>query len=501
MFEAMQSALSSLAHPAAIGMLLLGSLIGVTFGALPGLGGVLALSVVLPFTFGADPLLSMFLYSGIISTVAFGGSVPAILLNTPGTPPNAATCIDGYPMAQRGESARALAISATACLVGSIGGAIVTIALLPLVKPIVFSFSAPEFFLLVFFGLIMIAFASKGNLIKGLAGGCIGLVFSFIGFSEMFAEYRFTLDSNYLWDGLEMVPVIVGLFAVSEMINYAAKGGTTVNSAVMIDGVDWRAQVIQGIGDVIRHPWASIRSCVIGAGIGVIPGLGGSVAGFLSYIVGMRQTKDEMYGRGSPEGIINSETANDAKEGGALLPTVAFGIPGSPDMAVLLGAFILHGMQPGPALLRDHLDLIYALLFGIVFSQVVTSILGLLASPYIARLSLLNSKWVAPIVLSLVVLGTYMLRTNVFDVAVALFAGLLGFFLRRFGFSLVTVAIGFILGPLAERSLLQTLMISDGSWWIFLQRPISLTLVFFTLTLLLIPVYSAWRRKRAGASK
>jgi putative tricarboxylic transport membrane protein len=315
----------------------------------------------------------------------------------------------------------------------------------------------------------------------------------------MFGEYRFTLGSNYLWDGLSMVPFIVGLFAVSEMIHYAARGGTTIDESVVVKDLDWRGQTVQGMMDVVRRPMASMRSCVIGAGIGVIPGLGGSVAGFLSYIAGMRHTRDEMYGHGSPEGIINSETANDAKEGGALLPTVAFGIPGSPDMAVLLGAFILHGMQPGPALLRDHLDLVYALLFGIVFSQVACSTLGLVVSPYIARLSLLNSKWVAPFVLTLVVLGTYMLRTNILDVAVAMFAGIFGFLLRRYGFSLVTVAIGFILGPLAERSLLQTLMISDGSWWIFLQRPISLVLVIFIVATMLMPLFQGWRRRSLEA--
>lgn len=496
MFEAMEVAFVRMFDAPSIGVLVLGAFIGVTFGALPGLGGVLALSIALPFTFGMDPLVSMFLYAGIISTVAFGGSVPAILLNTPGTPPNAATCLDGYAMAQRGEGGRALAISATACLVGSIGGAVVTIALLPVVKAVVFSFGPPEFFLLVFFGLIMIAFASKGNLIKGLVGGCIGLLLSFIGFSEMYGEYRFTMDSNYLWDGLEMVPFIVGLFAVSEMISYGSRGGHTIHASVALDKLDWRKQTMQGVSDVLRRPFTWMRSAFIGAGIGIIPGLGGSVAGFLSYIVGMQQTKDELYGRGSPEGIINAETANDAKEGGSLLPTVAFGIPGSPDMAVLLGAFILHGMQPGPGLLRDHVDLVYALLFGIIFSQIVASAFGLLAAPYIARLSLLNNKWIAPFVLVLVVLGTYMLRTNVLDVGVALLAGIFGFFLRRFGFPLITVAIGFILGPLAERALLQTLMISDGSWMIFVQRPISIILVIFTLATLLAPLVAMLRKKR-----
>lgn len=495
MLEAMQVALSRLFDFHAVGILMLGTFIGVTFGALPGLGGVLALSVVLPFTFSMPPVLSMFFYAAIISTVAFGGSIPAILLNTPGTPPNASTCIDGYAMAQRGEGGRALAISATSCLFGALGGVVVTVVLLPIVRPIVFSFGPPEFFLLVFFGLITIAFASKGNMIKGLVGGCIGLALSCIGYSGMYGESRYTLGSIYLWDGLQLIPFIVGLFAVSEMINYGSKGGRTADNAASVDGPGWREQTARGIRDVFRHPVALARSCLIGASVGIIPGLGGSVAGFLAYGVGAQQTKDKQYGHGSPEGIINSEVAIDAKEGGALLPTVAFGIPGSPDTAVLLGAFILHGMQPGPVLLRQHLDLVYALLFGIVLSQVIASILGLLASQYIARLSFLDNKVVAPFVLSLVVLGTYMLRTNVLDVAVAMFAGVLGFFLIRFGFPLITVAIGFILGPLAERALLQSLMISNGSVLIFVQRPISLVLLLCIVATIAGAFFMKWRAR------
>lgn len=493
MFEAMQVAFVRMFDLPSLAAIVVGTVIGVTFGALPGLGGILALSIVLPFTFGMDPMVSMFLYSSVISTVTLGGSVPAILLNTPGTPPNAATCLDGYAMAQRGEGARALAISSTACFVGTLGGAVMTLALLPLVKPIVFSFGPPEFFLLVLAGLIMIVFAAKENVLRGLAGGCIGLMFSFIGFNEMYGEYRFTMGSNFLWDGLDLVPVIVGLFAVSELLSYGGRSGQTVQQSVAFDELDWKRQTWLGIKDVWHHPWAWIRSSFIGAGVGAIPGLGGTVAAFLSYSVGMHQTKDKLYGRGSPEGIINAETANDAKEGGALLPTVALGIPGSADMAILLGAFILHGMQPGPALLRDHIDMVYALLFGIIISQIVASGLGLVATPWLARLSLLKNSLVAPFVLVLVVLGTYMLRGNMFDVAVALLAGIFGFLLKRYRFPVITVAIGFILGGLAERALLQSLMISDGSWTIFFERPISAILIVATIVIVATPLVRSWQ--------
>lgn len=498
MFESMALAATRLAEPGAIAMLLLGVVVGTTFGALPGLGSIVALSIALPFTFGMDPMLAMFLFAGIMSSVTFGGSVPAILLNTPGTPPNAATCFDGYPMAQRGEGARAVSVSATACLVGSLCGAVVTLALLPVVKPIVFAFGPPEFFWLVVFGLVMIAFASRANMIKGLVGGGIGIMLSLVGYSDMYDSYRFTLGSNYLWDGVPLVPFVVGLFAVSELISYSARGGATVTADKAAD-INWHGQVLVGMKDVLSRPVQWIRASAIGAGIGIIPGLGGGVAAFMSYFVGMqRTTEPELYGKGSVEGIIASETANDAKEGGALLPTVAFGLPGSPDMAILLGAFTLHGLQPGPLMLRDNMDLIYALLFGIVVSQVATSGLGLVTTPLLARLSVLPSRWIAPFVLVLVFVGTYMVRTNIFDVFMAVAAGIFGYVLRRYGYPLITIVIGYILGPLAEKSYLQSMQISDGSLMIFVTEPIALVLMLGTIVTIMVPIVSAWRRRGQG---
>ena len=495
MFESMALAASRLAEPGALAMLLLGVVVGTTFGALPGLGSIVALSIALPFTYGMDPMLAMFLFAGIMSSVTFGGSVPAILLNTPGTPPNAATCFDGYPMAQKGEGARAVAVSATSCFVGSVGGAVVTLALLPVIKPIVFAFGPPEFFWLVVFGLVMIAFASRANMVKGLVGGGIGVMLSLVGYSDMYDSFRYTMGSNYLWDGIPLVPFVVGLFAVSELISYSARGGATVTTDKAAD-INWRGQVLVGVMDVLSRPMQWIRASAIGAGIGIIPGLGGAVAAFMSYFVGMqRTTEPDLYGKGSVEGIIASETANDAKEGGALLPTVAFGLPGSPDMAILLGAFILHGLQPGPLMLRDHMDLIYALLFGIVVSQIATSGLGLVTTPLLARLSVLPSRWIAPFVLVLVFVGTYMVRTNIFDVFMAVAAGIFGYLLRRYGFPLITIVIGYILGPLAERSYLQSMQISDGSLMIFVTEPIALILMLGTVATILVPIVTAWRRK------
>lgn len=495
MLESMVLAIGQIANAGAIGMLVIGVLIGSVFGALPGLGSVVALALVLPFTYGMDPLLAMLLYAGIISSAAFGGSVPAILLNTPGTPTNAATCLDGHAMARRGEGARAISISAASCLAGALGGVAAVLAILPFVKPIVLSFGPPEFFWLVMLGMVMVAFAARGNMIKGLIGGGIGVMLAMIGYDQMTGTFRFTFGSDYLWDGLSLVTFVTGLFAVSELIAYATQGGTTVSAAGSLKRNDWREQVSQGVRDVIARPFQVIRATSIGAFIGVIPGLGGAVASFMSYAIGSHQSRDPDYGRGSPEGIIASEAANDAKDGGALLPTVAFGIPGSPDMAILLGAFLLHGLQPGPSMLDTHLDLVLVLLFGIVLAQILTSIFGLAASSYLARLSLVRSRWIAPFVLGLVVAGTFMLNGNILDSGIAVAVGILGYVLRAAGFPLVTIAIGFILGPLVERSLTQSMLISSGSLRIFVDNPIALGLMLATFAMVLVPLAAALRRR------
>jgi putative tricarboxylic transport membrane protein len=321
---------------------------------------------------------------------------------------------------------------------------------------------------------------------------------SLVGYSDIYDTYRYTMGSDYLWDGVPLVPFVVGLFAVSELLTYTARGGATVTHDSSETKINWHGQILTGIKDVFSRPWQVIRASAIGAGIGIIPGLGGSVAAFLSYFVGMQRTKSpETYGKGNVEGILAAETANDAKEGGALLPTVAFGLPGSADMAILLGAFVLHGMQPGPELLRDHLDLIYALLFGIILSQLLTSAVGLATAPWLARLSLLPNRWIAPFVLVLVFVGTFMVRTNILDVVMAISAGIFGYLMRRYGFPLITIAIGYILGPLAEKSWIQSMQISDGELSIFVTEPIALILLLATLATLLVPVVAMLRKNAA----
>jgi putative tricarboxylic transport membrane protein len=488
-FNFMMMAVQRMLEPMGIASLLTGTLIGAIFGLLPGLGGILSMAVALPFSYGMDPMNAMLMFAGIMSAEGLGGALPAILINTPGTAQNAATCLDGYPMAKKGQAGRAIAIAAAACMAGSLGGSLVTIVLLPVVKPVIYSFGYQEFFWMCLFGLITIVVAAQGKMLKGLAGGGIGCLLASVGYHDMFGVMRWTGGSNYLWDGIPMVPFVTGLFAISELIIYTSKGGSTASLADLA-GVKWVKQTFQGIMDVLSRPLATLRSVIIGAVVGIIPGLGGPVASFVSYTVAMRRSPDKAdFGKGAPEGILVTEVAMNAKDGGALLPTVAFGIPGSPDNAILLGAFMIHGLQPGPLMIRDHMDIVYALLLGIILSQVFNSAVTLLISPIMAKISLIPSRIIAPFVLLLVFFGAYMAKANIHDVGVALLAGIFGYAMRRAGFPLITVVMGFILGPLVERAFLQTLQVADGSYLAFINRPISMALAALCVLTLAYPSF------------
>jgi putative tricarboxylic transport membrane protein len=431
MFEAFTDALGYLTDPITITYIVLGNITGLIFGVLPGLGGAAALAILLPLTYGMDPMVAMFFLAAIMGAVPFGGSISAILLNTPGTAVNAATCLDGHPMAQKGEAKKALEIAATASGLGALFGVFVLILVLPAVRSVILLFGPPEFFILFLFGLATVALASMGSFLKGLIAGGVGILFSLVGYSVVFGDLRFTLGSEHLWDGFSLIPVIVGIFAVSELINYALCGGT------------------------IAHGEASIS--------------GRSFEG------------------GNPEGVVATEAANNAKDGGALLPTLGLGIPGSVQMAVLLGALVLHGLTPGPLLVKDHLDIVLALVLGLVVSSLLASTFGLLTAHSLARITRINVHYIVPVVLSFCFVGAYALRENIWDVLVALVFGFLGYGMLRFDYSKICFVIGFILGAYVERSFHQSLMMSYGSFRIFLERPITLFLLVLFLFVFIFP--------------
>jgi len=486
MFEAIIAALSVLISFKGILFVFLGCVWGLILGALPGVGGPTGLILLLPLTFGMDPMLAMLLYVGVMGGSPFGGSISAILLNVPGTPINAATCFDGYPMARKGEAGKALGISATASCMGALFGLTILAALLPVARAIILAFTPPEFFMIVLFGLATVVITSRGNMIKGFIAGGIGILLSFVGYCGVTGDVRYSLGTEYLWDGIELVPLFIGIFAISEALHLSVgKRGTIADQGIALTklGGAWL-----GFKEVFRRKWCFLRGSAIGTIIGIIPGVGGTVANFISYTVTVQLSKHpETFGRGNPEGVLASESANNAKDGGALVPTIVFGIPGSLEMAILLGAFILHGLVPGPAMLQDHLDLVWILILGLALSNIIASSLGFFLIKILVRITTVNLAYIVPVIVVLSFTGVFAMRTEVWDILVTAIFGLVGYGMRRHGFPLVPLVIGYVLGAIAEKAFHQSLMVADGSYSIFVNRPIAATLLIVTLLSLSVP--------------
>jgi putative tricarboxylic transport membrane protein len=484
MIEALSATINSLTHPIALGYILLGNLIGLAFGVLPGLGGAAALAILLPLTYGLDPMMAMLFLAAVMGAVPFGGSISAILLNTPGTAVNAATCLDGHPMARKGEAKKALEIAAAASGLGALFGVLVLLLVLPIVRSVILLFGPPELFILFLLGLGTVALVSQGNFLKGLISAGIGILLSLVGYSAVFGDLRFTFSSDYLWDGFPLLPVLIGIFAVAELIQYSVRGGTIARSEAHITGRNF-----DGLKEVVRQKKNLLRSSFIGTLIGIIPGVGGATANFVAYAEAKRRSaRPETFGTGNPEGVVATESANNAKDGGALLPTLGLGIPGSVQMAVLLGALVLHGFSPGPMLIKSNLNIVMALVAGLVISSLLASVMGLLSAHYLAWITRINVYYIVPVVLSFCFVGSYVVRENVWDVLVTLLFGVLGFAVSRYGYSKICLIIGFILGGMIERSFHQALMMSYGSFTIFFKRPLSMVLFCSLLILIVYPL-------------
>ena len=455
---------------------LAGTALGMLASLLPGINGSLVLTLLIPLTFKMGAFEAITLLAGVVGGGSFAGSIGAILLNVPGEAPNAATALDGYALARQGRAAFALAVSAIASAAGALFGVLVLVALLPITREIVFAFSYPEFLLLAVLGLAVISVAARGTLLKGFIAGCFGMLLSFVGFDAFTGELRYVFDQPYLYDGIRLVPVITGLFGVSEALRLLAEKEERV-AAAGVAPFQWR-QVLEGILFVFRHVRLLLQSSLIGTVIGIIPGVGGSVASFVAYTTAIQTSADSgKFGRGDARGVLAPEAANDAKNGGAALPTLAFGIPGSSDWAIALGAMVLHGLQPGPLLLREHRDIIWGIIWTLVLASQTTSLVGLLIAPWAVRLTSIRTNVLAPVILALVAVSSYAVEGHLGDVVVAMIFGVVGYYMKKFNVPAVPVILGLLLGALAERSLYQTLLWSGGNPWMVLTRPISLVLM------------------------
>ena len=493
MLTAWASGFSGLLHVQELLFLVLGMGLGLVFGAIPGLGGTTALALLMPLTYGLHPITALALAGGVMGAVPMGGSISAILLNTPGSAPNAATCIDGYPLAQQGRAGLAIGAAASANSIGGIIGTISLLLVLPISHRLVMAFGPPEFFLLSVLGMIMVATSTRGKLLRGLVAGGFGLMIAMIGYDQVNGGTRYTFGVQYLWDGVHLVPALIGLFAVAEMLNLWIEGGAVAKSADTVRITRMSA----GLLETFRHWPTVLRGSLIGTVVGAIPGVGGTVAAFLSYSITVQMSKDpDSFGKGNIEGVIAPEAAINAKDSSSLIPTLAFGIPGGAEMAVFLGILVLHGMQPGPLILTNNQPEIYGLVWALTASCVLASMLGLLFVRPLAMVTLLPSGILVPVVLSVALVGSWAVDQTIENVILTGVFALIGYGMIRFGYPRLPVVISLVLGAGIERNLQQSLAISDGSWAVFLTRPICLILVLLhdILALTFSPTRALFRR-------
>lgn len=446
--------------------MLLGTVGGMWVGVIPGLGPITAMALLIPFTFTMEPLAALLMLASISAAANCSGSFTSILLNVPGETTAAATCFDGYPMARQGRARVAIGLSIGASLFGALAGMLAVIALTEPLLVLAKAFSPAEYFALAMLGLAVVAMLSREAPVKGVMMAGLGLCLSFVGVDSVMGEARFAFGVLELQSGIGLVPVTVGLFAISEIIGWIVTR-EAVSRMGALTGSVW-----QGLVDTFRHPVALVRSTVVGIVIGITPGVGAVAASFLSYAIEKRSSRTpERFGQGAPEGVIAPEAANNSAVCASLVPALTLGIPGGATSALLLVALTVHGLRPGTMLFTTQPDLIWGFFVGLMIGALMFAALGLLMTNIFARVTLVRAEILAPVFLVISFAGVYAQDQRLFDVFLGLFFGVFGYLARRFGYPVVPLVIGLVLGTLAETSFHQGLTIAGGDMMAMLSRP------------------------------
>jgi TctA family transporter len=467
MLEAAGQALLIIMDPTRLAFLGIGVVLGLVLGILPGIGGLAGTALLLPFTFDMDPFSAFALLLGLGATTATGDPIPAILFGVPGGAGSAATVLDGLPMAKRGEAGRALSAAYMSSLMGGVFGALLMAIALPIMRPLILFVNSPELLALAVFGISMVATLSGNTPLRGLTAAAFGVMLAMIGSDPQTGTMRWTLNTLYLWDGMPLVPVVLGMFALPELCDLLITRASI--SGKITENVT--AGMWQGAKDCFRHWWLILRCSWIGAMFGAIPGVGGSVIDWLAYGHAARTEKgaSKTFGRGDVRGVIASESANNAKEGGALVPTVAFGVPGSAGMAILLGAFLIQGLDPGPDMLTKHLDVTYSMVWSIALANILGAGLCFLFSKQFALLATLRYTLILPTVLGFIYVGAFEGSRSWGDLYALLFFGVLGWTMKRMKWPRPPLILGFVLGETIERYLFISIQLYGVAWF---ARPI-----------------------------
>lgn len=467
MLDAALTALGLMLEPARLGFLFAGVVIGLGIGVIPGLGGIVGMALLLPFTFTMDAYSAFAFLLGMGAVTTTSDTIPAVLFGVPGTTGSAATILDGHPMAKKGQAGRAFGAAYSASLIGGVIGALLLAVSIPVLRPIILYLGSPELLAFSVLGLSMVAVLSGGSPLRGLAIASFGLLLAMIGSDPQTGDLRWTLDTLYLWDGLHLVPVTLGLFALPELADMAIARRSIAGDA----RTDVRSGQWQGVKDTFRHKWLVLRVALIGAGLGAIPGIGAAVIDWIAYGHAARTEKGarETFGKGDVRGVLASEGANNAKEGGALVPTIAFGVPGSASMAILLGAFLIHGLIPGPAMLSTHLDVTYSIVWSVALANILGAGVCFLLSNQFARIATIRQPVIMPLILTVIFIGAFQGSRQWGDFYTLISFGLLGWTMKRFAWPRPPLILGVVLGGIVERYLFISTMRYEWDW---LTRPI-----------------------------
>ncbi len=468
-------------------LIVLATLGGILVGALPGLNATNGVALLLPFTITMEPIAAIAVLTTIYCAATFAGAITAILINTPGTSASATTCLDGYPLSQRGEAGRALGMAAVSSTIGGIISVLCLMAAAPLLAGAAYKFAPPEYFALTVFGLSMLASIGEESSIKSIMSGAFGVLLATVGIDLLTTVERFTFGMNELTEGIGFVPVMIGVFGIAELLTQAGQLG------IVRERITLRAIQLPSKADYQKTWKAILRSSGIGTFIGILPAEGATIASMIGYNEAKRWSKTpEEFGKGSIEGIAGSEAANNSATGGAMVPTLALGIPGSPTAAVILAGLMVHGLRPGPTMFTEQSTFVFAIFWSMLLVNVLFFFVGLYGARIFARATLIPLTILWPMVFLFSMVGAYALDQSMIDVWIALIFGVIGYLMKRYGFSVVSLAIGLILGGMLEKRLGQSMVMLDEQWWLIATRPLSL--LFLVLTVLALAGPSLLRK-------
>lgn len=492
MLDAIMGALGQAVSPMSLLMLLIGVVIGFFVGILPGLGGAVTLALLIPVTFGMDPVPAFSLLLGMYVVSAIAGDFTSILFGIPGEPTAAAMVLDGYPLNKKGQAGRALGASLSSSAIGAIFGALLLMAVIPVMRPLIMSIAAPELFAAAILGLTFIASLSSGSIHKGLIMATAGVLISLVGIDPNVGVERFTFGSLHLWEGIGVVPVVVGLLGGAEVLQtmLEKKGTQKQITPPNLGGV------MRGVRDSFKNWWLMLRASAIGAVLGILPGLGGSVSQFIAYGHAKQTSKNpEEFGNGAIEGVVAAGATTTAKDGGHLVPTIAFGVPSGASMAVLLGAFLILGLNPGPEMLGEHLEVTLSLVWIIVLSTLVAVVIGFALIRPLAKLTSVTGRVFVPFLVAMLTIGAFSNHNSLDDVWIMLVFLAIGVLGTRFKWPRIPLLLGLVLGEMLERYFIQSYTLFQFDW---ITRPGVIIIEVIIAAMILFTAVRVGLKKRAA---